>query len=1337
MVPVIGGTFLASIDRGIINANLSFPVDGTFRTQIIYNSVSSVCSEQFTITGAAYLAWLYQPIANVSFGLNFVQPPSVQAFDLNGNNATFFEDTVQLQIFNDSLCTNLDSSGILSPESMTASLGIADFPKMTYSKFGSFYFRAISLKTAISTNCSDLFTVFGVNPRIKWNVEPASSELGIFPFSVELSDTVIPLIGSNCTAMLFTDNFCRLAAKSWLIGNSGLSDKGGICSITNFMMTSNTPGSYYVGVESNGYLVCGSKPVQLQSYVTINLLKNNLTVFAGGLIDPISASVRDLKSVVCTVKFYTDSLCSVAIDFTLDNVASTDSSSICKFSSLRVNTVGNYYIGISAGVSEVSCSAFFISVIAKESIKWKVAPLGGSAKFSPVNSFAVNTTDDYGNFLVNATVYVTIHAYPYCSGPELTFVSPNTNLTDNFGVATFGNLIVDTPEASSYFIKARVGNAFICSASAITIGAFNLVTSWKEIPSCDTTVGTFCDPLTVTAIDTTLIAGGNKCRVCNAKLYSDTLCNQTVSGVGNIWSTTDEFGVCTFPSLTYDVPGIYSVRVVSGSVYTGCSPLSLKFSLGNLTRIQWDTPPTATSRGLLPFSVNLTDTVRPLTSVTCSASVYQDPYCANPANVTIAGNSSISDENGQCKFSNFLVPSYTSASYYIGVNYGQNLVCTSNTVLFQSYITFPSIPEVTVEAGSIVDPISAFVFDTNPVNCSISFYTDQSCLSSVFSSSNVETNSNGYCTFSNLQIQGAGKYYVGLSVGSTISICSTSSVTVIAKEAISWNSAPYGGSALGSPINEFSVNTTDEFNNFRVNATVSVSIFIYPNCTGPELTFLSSNSNLTDNFGVATFNTLLVNSSEVSSYYLKASAGNASICSSSPITVGHENIITAWKTVPSCNATVTTLCDSASLNVLVYDLSDLAGNACRACTLTAYADDTCTTPITSGYYGNSAITDSDGLCNFSQLSFYFTGNYSVKVSSGSVSTGCSPLSMQIQPIGSISWITQPHCQETSCDPFSAIVRDQNSVPIPSVACTFGIFGDSSCSSSLATTVTAYTDSSGICSSSSFPTSDQGLYSFAAFVEDTKSPCSNNTVWNIIHSYQAYDDSYHLVVDDYENIVYEEWSSRTLRNLTNMNSLLQTAISPFTGMTIDKDGNIYCTLMNNPNLFYHNATSLEWTQVTGVMPTPNGMGLDETGQKIYICASNKIFVYDLTSRQLSIFNAALGITCQSIAVTSDGRIWLSDGTTYLSVVNSTTVINLVGGGSTYDGKGLNAILANTKSITTDGTNIYTVDSDGGTLRMIDANLNVYTIAGTRNVHNSIDGAGKRALFYFPTGIAEIT
>ena len=80
---------------------------------------------------------------------------------------------------------------------------------------------------------------------------------------------------------------------------------------------------------------------------------------------------------------------------------------------------------------------------------------------------------------------------------------------------------------------------------------------------------------------------------------------------------------------------------------------------------------------------------------------------------------------------------------------------------------------------------------------------------------------------------------------------------------------------------------------------------------------------------------------------------------------------------------------------------------------------------------------------------------------------------------------------------------------------------------------------------------------------------------------------------------------------------------------------------------------------------------------------------------------------------------------------------MGGGSTYDGKGLNAILANTKSITTDGTNIYTVDSDGGTLRMIDANLNVYTIAGTRNVHNSIDGAGKRALFYFPTGIAEIT
>lgn len=83
---------------------------------------------------------------------------------------------------------------------------------------------------------------------------------------------------------------------------------------------------------------------------------------------------------------------------------------------------------------------------------------------------------------------------------------------------------------------------------------------------------------------------------------------------------------------------------------------------------------------------------------------------------------------------------------------------------------------------------------------------------------------------------------------------------------------------------------------------------------------------------------------------------------------------------------------------------------------------------------------------------------------------------------------------------------------------------------------------------------------------------------------------------------------------------------------------------------------------------------------------------------------------------------------------TTLAGSAGASGATDGTGVAARFYNPQGITTDGTNLYVVDTDNHTIRkLVIATGTVTTMAGSSGTWDSTDGTGAAARFTFPHGI----
>ena len=119
-------------------------------------------------------------------------------------------------------------------------------------------------------------------------------------------------------------------------------------------------------------------------------------------------------------------------------------------------------------------------------------------------------------------------------------------------------------------------------------------------------------------------------------------------------------------------------------------------------------------------------------------------------------------------------------------------------------------------------------------------------------------------------------------------------------------------------------------------------------------------------------------------------------------------------------------------------------------------------------------------------------------------------------------------------------------------------------------------------------------------------------------------------------------------------------------------------------------------------------------------------------------ASFAITC---GITTDGKnLFVIDGFNFIirKIVISTGVVTTIAGtaevNGSSDGTGATASFSRMNGITTDGDNLFVVDSENYTIRKIVISTGVVTtIAGKAGVVGSVDGIGAAAKFNSPQGI----
>jgi sugar lactone lactonase YvrE len=112
------------------------------------------------------------------------------------------------------------------------------------------------------------------------------------------------------------------------------------------------------------------------------------------------------------------------------------------------------------------------------------------------------------------------------------------------------------------------------------------------------------------------------------------------------------------------------------------------------------------------------------------------------------------------------------------------------------------------------------------------------------------------------------------------------------------------------------------------------------------------------------------------------------------------------------------------------------------------------------------------------------------------------------------------------------------------------------------------------------------------------------------------------------------------------------------------------------------------------------------------------------------------------ITTDGtNLYVADSrnsTIRKIVISTREVTTLAGAAGVFgatDGTGSAALFNYPAGMTTDGSNLYIVDSSSSTIRQIViATGSVTTLAGTAGTRGSTDGTGGAALFNYPIGIA---
>ncbi|HEV3304153.1 MAG TPA: putative Ig domain-containing protein [Planctomycetaceae bacterium] len=759
--------------------------------------------------------------------------------------------------------------------------------------------------------------------------------------------------------------------------------------------TGGTPGTYHltltasngVGQQASQSFTLVVQPAQASKLV---FLSTPSTATAGQALSPsVSVAVEDQFGDVVTSDSSTVTLTLNSGLFSTGGTTATAQAvnGVATFNNLIINTAGGHTLAaIDGSLSGATSGAIAVSPGAATKLSISQAPTAGTAGQALGTALTVAVEDAFGNVVTSNTSTVSVGV---ASGPGGFASGSTTSVAATNGVATFTNLIFNT--TGSYTLSVSDGSLAGASSGSFTInpGAASklAITQTPASGTAGQALGTALKIAVQDAIGNTVTSNGS------------TLVVSVASGPGGFasGSTTSvaaASGVATLSNLIFDTAGNYTLSVSDGSL-TGATSGSFTVSPAAASVLSFMQIPTiGTANAALSPSVQVAVKDQFGNVVASNTSTITVAVASGPGGFAGGSTTSVAAVNGIATFSNLILS--VSATYTLKVSDGSLTGATSGNIVVSasssSKLAITQAP-TTGTAGQALSPVlnvsiedsSGNVVTSNTSTVTVAVASGPGSFASGSTTSVAAVN--GVANFSNLIFDTAGSYTLSISDGSltgattaTITISPGAANKLVITQTPATSTA---GQTLATPLK---VAVEDAFGNVVTSNTSTIAAAV---ASGPGYAASGSVTSVAAVSGVGTFGNLIFDTA--GAYTLRVSDGSLTGATSGSFTVS-----------------------PAAASKLVITQTPASGSAGQALSpaLTVVAEDVYGNTVTSdsssiavsvasgpgGFASGSttSVAASGGVASFSNLIFDTPGNYTLRVSDGSL-TGATSSSFTITP----------------------------------------------------------------------------------------------------------------------------------------------------------------------------------------------------------------------------------------------------------------------------------------------------------------------------------------------------
>ncbi len=947
--------------------------------------------------------------ASSSFSINFSGLSSAKLYSdvncLNNiNSITLAQSASSTQVYlKSSVAENITisaTSGALVAASKSVSLIAGSSNKLVMN----------GISTASAGNCSafpiEVQDSFG-NPIVQGS-----------PVSVTVS--------GNTSGSFYSDSGCTSATSTATINAAASS--------TSVWFKSNVPGTQNLLSQASG-LFDGSKNLTINPLAPSKLVMTGSSTISVGVCTAYSITLQDTLNNLSSVgssktlnfsgagsgAFYSDSSCSLPVASI--SLTSTQTQAQIYYKASAASSVN--LTADDSGLPDLVASTVGVTVNAAATSTSLALKISGATSINTniCVPYAVMVTDVSGmSYNVTSNMTVTMAGAgtgTFYSDSGCTSAQPTVTVTNGtsmsyiyYKAASAQNLVFSataTGASANTLPVAVASNTSTSGASRLTIAGSTSILTNNCIPYVVSVADANGNSTNATANTTITLSGAG-----NGDFYTENTCTTSAAGSTSVNSgssyTTVFYKNASVQNLIFIAQ---SAGLSNGTLSIGVSSTSNGATFGPPVKLSFVAQPSAVAStnenfGSQPI-VAIQDTNNNVASSagsTITLAAYTDSSCTLSAGAVLQATANPLNANGG--IANFAGVNITSSMtvYLKASSPGLASACSQAIQIYPavaSKLNFSQQPSTTAIAGtnfttqpqvSILNYTNNVV--TNATNLvSIAAYTDSTCTTPATGTFNLSSNnvipSSGVASFSGVNYTQTQTIYLKAAASGLTPACS-SGITVSSAPSyqIGIQNQPATSGRVGDNFSMIA-RLYDTYGNLALDAhTITLTAYKSSNCTGATSTI--TGGSVTSTLGTAVFSSIVFQEASTMSFLVSDTTNPSvlSICSNAMTVDGGTPTKLSFSTQPSSTGRIYTSLITSPVVQVQDTYSNLVKAATNQVTISAYTDNTCSTPaagILSA--GNLTLAPSQGLATFSTVSYTQVQTIYLKATSSGLTSVCS------------------------------------------------------------------------------------------------------------------------------------------------------------------------------------------------------------------------------------------------------------------------------------------------------------------------------------------------------------